>query len=183
MPPKGSQQLARLRSVLSLTPDKGGLRRHLWTFAHYLRVLRLFGRPEHRFRCCKGSFTLVSKVQSATIKAVDVVLAAAACLGSADPPSPFPATHYLEKQDSDSRSLEEGGGPDGMALQPYVPPGTGSSGAIVSYTGQQISVEEREKRIKDVRYPMAAHAQTRSRTGHGLDTKWEAVSGSPHGCA
>ena len=38
-----------------------------------------------------------------------------------------------------------------MALQPYVPPGTGSSGAIVSYTGQQISAEEREKRIKDVR--------------------------------
>ena len=37
-----------------------------------------------------------------------------------------------------------------MALQPYVPPGTGSSGAIVSYTGQQISAEEREKRIKDV---------------------------------
>ena len=37
-----------------------------------------------------------------------------------------------------------------MALQPYVPPGSGSSGAIVSFTGQQISAEEREKRIKDV---------------------------------
>ena len=57
-----------------------------------------------------------------------------------------------------------------MALQPYVPPGTGSSGAIVSYTGQQISAEEREKRIKDVRKPMSARAQMRSEPARGLDT-------------
>ena len=54
-----------------------------------------------------------------------------------------------------------------MALQPYVPPGTGSSGAIVSYTGQQISAEEREKRIKDVRDCYSARASTRSHSHAG----------------
>ena len=38
-----------------------------------------------------------------------------------------------------------------MALQPYVPPGSASAGAIISYAGMEISEEEREKRIKDVR--------------------------------
>ena len=38
-----------------------------------------------------------------------------------------------------------------MALQPYVPPGSASATSIINYAGREISEEEREKRIKDVR--------------------------------
>ncbi len=56
-----------------------------------------------------------------------------------------------------------------MALQPYVPPGTGSSGAIVSYTGQQISAEEREKRIKDVRRIFVCYRRLNTPAAHLMD--------------